>query len=244
MEDVLPLLTEVDLVFTSPPYNLGTTTGGGFPVGHYLPEARLGQRGGVGKWSGGALADGYGIHSDAMLHDEYIRWQHRILRLCWQTLTDTGAIYYNQKPRVLGGEVVTPLVYNPGLPIRQVVIWARAGGINFSPSFYVPTHEWILILAKPDFRLKSKGASGIGDVWVIPQESGTVHPAPFPLALPSRAIETTASRLVLDPFCGSGTSLVAAKSHGVKAIGIEIEERWCDLAASRCAQDSLFAELA
>jgi modification methylase len=131
---------------------------------------------------------------------------------------------------VLGGEVLLPLVYNPDLPLRQIVIWARAGGINCTGTFYVPTHEWICIFAKPAFRLRSKGASGVGDVWYFPQEPSD-HPAPFPLALAKRAIETVMPQIVLDPFAGRGTTLKAAKNLGIKSIGVEIEERFCEMAA-------------
>jgi site-specific DNA-methyltransferase (adenine-specific) len=242
--DVLPMLAaeSFDMVFTSPPYNLGVTTGGGFPTGHYAPDAPMGKRGGQGKWSGAALADGYGDYNDAMPPAEYEAWQRETLTQCWRVLTDTGAIFYNHKPRVQGGELWLPLAMNPGLPLRQIVTWRRAGGINFSPTFYVPTYEWIIVFAKPAFRLKSKGASGVGDVWEVPQEPNPQHPAPFPESLPYRALETTTARTVLDPFAGICTTLVAAKRIGRQAVGIEINEKYCEIAAKRLDNTRLGAQ--
>jgi len=239
--DALP---KADLVFTSPPYNLGTTTGGGFPsIGHYARGAALADRGGAGKswgkWSGGSLANGYGVHSDAMPQSDYEAWQRGVLARLWAQLSDVGAIFYNHKPRVQAGEAWLPLCLNPGLPLRQIVTWARAGGMNYAPTHYVPTYEWVLIFAKERFRLRDKSASGLGDVWRITQESQIDHPAPFPYELAARAIATTTAAEVLDPFMGSGTTLVAAKNLGRRAIGIEIEERYCEIAARRLAQEVL-----
>jgi site-specific DNA-methyltransferase (adenine-specific) len=239
--EVLPTLqpASFDIVVTSPPYNLGVTTGGGFPMGHYRDTATMEKRGGKGKWASAAIAKGYGDYNDAMPQAEYAAWQRDTLLTLWRLITDKGAIFYNHKPRVQGGELWTPLSLNPGLPVRQIVIWKRAGGVNFSPAFYVPTHEWIVVFAKPAFRLKNKGASGAGDVWDIAQESHTPHPAPFPEAIPLRAIETTGAKLVLDPFAGWGTTLVAAKRLGAAAMGIERDERFCEMAAKRLSQGAL-----
>ncbi len=227
--EVLPSLSGVDMVFTSPPYNMGHTTCGGFCA---CKSSRW-----MAAMESGGLINGYGTHDDNMPHDEYVNWQKEILTLLWNVLNDAGAIYYNHKTRIFDQVACTPLEYNPGLPLRQIVIWARSGGMNFNTCFYVSTHEWICIFAKANFRLASQAISGAGDTWYIPQESNPLHPAPFPLELPKRAISTTTSELVLDPFCGIGTTLRAAKDLHRRAIGIEIEERYCEIAAKRMEQE-------
>jgi len=250
--DILPTLGRVDLVFTSPPYNLGNTSRCGFPkVGHYSADAKMSSRGGGGKWKraslSGGLANGYASYEDNLPHDDYVAWQHRLTQAMFDRLSDSGALFYNHKPRVLDGIVVLPTEYvAPNLPIRQVVVWARAGGINFSPSFYCPTHEWVVVVAKEGFRLRDKAASGAGDVWYVPQEANASHPAPFPLRLPLTALETTSARTILDPFMGSGTTGVACVKLGRKFVGIEIDEGYFDIACERIrkayAQPDMFVE--
>jgi site-specific DNA-methyltransferase (adenine-specific) len=70
------------------------------------------------------------------------------------------------------------------------------------------------------------------------QENLVEHPLPKPLGLMRRlaGILSLENETILDPFMGSGTTLVAAKDLGRKAIGIEIEERYCEIAAKRLAQ--------
>jgi len=237
--EILPTLPVMDLFITSPPYNMGVSAGGGFASkfirnhGHYDPAGGYRARGGGGKWTGGELADGYEMHDDAMPWPEYEEWQRSVLLACWARLADDGAIYYNHKPRPQSCEVWLPTALNPGLPLRQIITWARAGGINFAPTHYVPTYEWILLLAKPAFRLRDKGASGAGDCWRIPQESGTEHPAPFPLKLPITILDTVSAKLVCDPFMGSGTTGVACGELHRDFIGIEKSPRYFEMACKR-----------
>lgn len=217
--EVLPELSDVDLVLTSPPYNLNGD--GNKSGGSYFPN----------------LAEGYATHSDDMPHAEYVAWQHEVLAMLWATLTDNGAIYYNHKPRVGGDRVKLPLELVPDeLPIRQIITWDRGSGFNRQFTYYVPTYEWVLLIAKPAFRTNTRS---VDDVWRIPFEVGGEHPAPYPLRLATTAIGSTDARKIVDPFMGSGTTLRAAKDLGRSAIGIELDERYCEIAARRMAQEVL-----
>jgi site-specific DNA-methyltransferase (adenine-specific) len=67
----------------------------------------------------------------------------------------------------------------------------------------------------------------------------TGHPAEKPVALMQWVVSRCLSSVVLDPFMGSGTTLVAAKALGRKAIGVEVDERYCEIAARRLSQEVL-----
>lgn len=234
--DILPSLGQFDMVFTSPPYNGGSTP---WPhVGHWKQGDSAGNKSKWRRGNDGSTGVAYDDHEDAIPWPLYVEQQHNTLRALWEHLTPAGAIFYNHKPRVVGERLWTPLELNPGLPLRQIVVWARAGGMNFTTTAYVPTHEWIMVLAKDAFRLRTKSASGLGDVWRVAQEP-SAHPAPFPVELPAHAIETVGPATVLDPYAGSGSTLRAAKDAGVRCVGIERSERYCEMAALRLCQEVL-----
>jgi site-specific DNA-methyltransferase (adenine-specific) len=209
-----------DLIVTSPPYNLLNSSGGGMKDG-------LG-----GKWENARLSDGYESHADAMPHDEYVRWQRRCLVSMMRLLKDDGAIFYNHKWRVQDGLLQDRSDIVKGFPVRQIIIWQRAGGFNFSSAFFLPTYEVVYLICKPKFKLAPR-ANAIGDVWRISQETDNPHPAPFPVELAKRCIESTRAELVLDPFMGSGTTAIAAELCGRNWIGMEISQEYCKMANER-----------
>lgn len=212
----------VDLIVTSPPYNLRNSTGSGFGYGMS-----------GGKWKNAALKDGYASYSDDMSDDAYVEWMKSVISECWRLIPDDGAIFFNHKSRIQGGICLLPTrLLPPEVILRQEIIWARSGGMNFSRSFFLPTHERVLVLAKPKFRLK-KGASSLGDVWSIPQERNNRHPAPFPVELPRRAIAATNAKVIFDPFSGSGTTGVAAQLEGRDFIGCELDPGYLESARVR-----------
>ena len=210
----------IDLIVTSPPYNIKNSTGNGL------------KNGSGGKWPQAELIKGYIGHDDAMPHADYVDWQRQCLRAMMRVLKDDGAIFYNHKWRVQRGLLQDRADIVDGFPVRQIIIWQRSGGINFNPGYFLPTYEVIYIIAKPGFRLAPK-ANAHGDVWRIPQESKNPHPAPFPLELAQRCIESTTAKVVLDPFMGSGTTAIAAERAGREWIGIDISEAYCELARER-----------
>jgi DNA modification methylase len=71
------------------------------------------------------------------------------------------------------------------------------------------------------------------------QQDGAVHPAQKPVALIKWCIQQAPDtvKTILDPFMGSGTTLVAAKDLGLSAIGIEREEKYCEIAVNRLRQN-------
>jgi len=214
----------VDLVITSPPYNLKNSTGNGMKDG----------RG--GKWANAALINGYAKHNDSMPHKEYSAWQRECLTEMLRVIKETGAIFYNHKWRVQGGLLQDRQDIIGGFPVRQIIIWRRAGGINFNPGYFLPTYEVIFIIAKKGFKLAPK-ANAFGDIWEFPQEMKNPHPAPFPIALIDRIVQSTTGQIILDPFMGSGTTAIAAKQNGRDYIGIEIASEYVDLAEQRIEEN-------
>lgn len=231
--DVLKQLPDnsIDLVVTSPPYNLKNSTGNGMKDG----------RG--GKWANAALIDGYDEYDDCMSNDEYAKWQHEVLLELVRVIKDDGAIFYNHKWRVQAGLLQDrhDIVYN--VPLRQIIIWKRKGGINFNAGYFLPTYEVIYLIAKKNFKL-APHANRLGDVWEIMQEQRNDHPAPFPVELIDRIISSTTSKVILDPFMGSGTTAVVAAGLGREYIGIEKSAKYCKAAELRLEKNKTNSEVA
>lgn len=215
----------VDLIVTSPPYNLKNSTGNGMKDG----------RG--GKWKNARLMNGYAAHHDNMPHDQYVIWQRACLAEMFRLLKEDGAIFYNHKWRVQGGILQNRDDIVKGFPVRQIIIWRRKGGINFNAGYFLPTYEVIYLIAKPKFKLAPK-ANAHGDIWEFMQDMNNPHPAPFPQELIERIISSTHAKIILDPFMGSGTTAAAAAKLKRHYIGIDIAQEYCQMAEKRLKGES------
>lgn len=213
------------IVVTSPPYNMGAVPGGG-GRGMYRPGANS---------KGGRFRNGYSeADDDALEWPVYDTLRRDELAAMWRNLPNDGAIYYNHRPRVIHGVLRDPLQGDFGIPLRNRIIWDRKTGIGPNLRHYCSVAEYVYLFAKPEFKLVDHSASGRGDIWrlgVAQEDFG--HPAPFPVSLPMRAITDTAARSVLDPFAGTGTTLLAATIAGIPSVGFEKEERYCEVIAKR-----------
>jgi len=220
----------VDLVVTSPPYNLKNSTGNGMKDG----------RG--GKWANAALQNGYTHHDDCMPHDKYVKWQRDCLTQMMRIIPEDGAIFYNHKWRVQGSLLQDRQDIVGGFPVRQIIIWKRKGGFNFNAGYFLPTYEVIYLITKPKFKL-APHANAHGDIWEFMQEMNNEHPAAFPINLINRIVSSTTSKIVLDPFMGSGTTAVAANNFGRSFIGIDLSPEYCEMARNRIKQHQAQAKL-
>lgn len=212
----------IDLVVTSPPYNLNIRKTTNSKTTNWK-----------GKWNNSKLAStGYDSHDDKMPEKDYILWQNNILKEAYRLLKPDGAIFYNHKWRVQNGLYQQRTEIIKDLPLRQIIIWKKAGGINFNEGYFLPTYEVIYLITKPKFKLAPK-ANAFGDVWEITQEKGSWHPAPYPYELASRCVQSTNGTIVLDPFMGSGTTAIACKQHKKIYIGIDKSEDYITKANQR-----------
>ena len=132
-------------------------------------------------------------------------------------------------------------------PATSLVVWDKQWIGPAGPQSLRSQHEMCMVLSKPGFKVQNRSQ---GDVLQVKSSSHkpTGHPAEKPVSLLRRILELTSAQpgeVILDPFIGSGTTLVAAGALGLRSIGFEAEERWCEVAAKRLAQGAFnFEEVA
>jgi site-specific DNA-methyltransferase (adenine-specific) len=220
--EILPLLDGVDITVSSPPYNtIAATSATGLMAEHNHKQNQ-----------------GYDGYADDMPEDEYQQWMRQVFSLCRDV--SKGLVWINHKTRFRDKEGIHPLQIFPW-PFYSEVVWDRNGSITLNAKKFAPSHEFIYGFGVPHYW--DNASNILMTVWqVMPERNIKSHPCPFPLPIARRCVAASCPKngIVLDPFMGSGTTLVAAKLEGRKSVGIEINKKYCEAAASRLRQ-SVFA---
>ena len=195
----------IDLVITSPPYNLG----GSFHTGDNRMKA-------------------YDVYNDKLPETEYQDSQIQFLNLCYELLDEGGSMFYNHKPRIVKGKTIHPLewVLKTDFILKQEIIW-RNGSQNFDKIRFYPMTERVYWLVKTP-KTKLYNEVGFTDVWEFKNaKRDSHHNATFPIALPETIMSCfPEARTVLDPYMGIGTTALAAIRKKKKYIGFEISESY------------------
>lgn len=241
--EISPRIGLVDLVITSPPYdNLRDYGGHGFsfePVAQAIIGAM--QEGSVLMWNvGDEVIDGGESGSSFRQVLFFMQWLvlHDTMIYEKSNFSNPSTNRYHQLFEFMF--VLSkgpPKTFNPILDKRNAygVCWGRN-------TFREKSGEM-----GERKRNKAREFGMRGNVWrmnTAGQENicqPLFHPAQMPLRMASDHIISwsNAGEIVLDPMCGAGTTLRAAKDLGRKAIGIEICEKYCEIAARRLAQEVL-----
>jgi site-specific DNA-methyltransferase (adenine-specific) len=229
----------VDLIVTSPPYNVDVK---------------------------------YNSFDDQIEYDKYLEFTYKWLEKSRILLKNDGRLCLNiPLDKNKGGNQsvyadIISIAKDIGFNYQSTIIWneqnisrrtAWGSWLSASAPYVIAPVEMIAVLYKSTW--KKTSGSGISDitkqefiewtngVWTFNGESKTKigHPAPFPIELPKRCIKLFSfiGDVVLDPFLGSGSTLIAAKRLNRIGIGVEIDKNYCELAKQRILKETNFRQM-
>ena len=223
----------IDLVITSPPYNVDIK---------------------------------YNSHNDKLTYDEYLIFSRKWMARCLSWLRPDGRFCLNiPLDKNKGGQKsvgadLTILAKQVGFNYHSTIVWnegnisrrtAWGSWLSASAPYVIAPVELIIVLYKESWKKTSGSRKSditrdqfmdwTNGLWTFNGERKTKigHPAPFPVELPVRCMKlfSFVGDTVLDPFMGSGSTLVAASRHNRKGIGIEIDPKYCEIAALRIEEE-------
>lgn len=222
----------IDLIITSPPYNVGIK---------------------------------YENSDDTVSYEEYLKWTKKWLKKAYKLLKEDGRMCLNIPLDKNKGGIksvyadITCIAKDIGYGYQSTIVWneqnisrrtAWGSWLSASAPYVIAPVEMIVVLYKNQWKKKNKGISDISKeefiswtngMWTFSGESKKRigHPAPFPLELPNRCIKlfSYVGDTILDPFAGSGTTLISAYKLGRKAVGTEISKEYFELAKNRIEKE-------
>ncbi len=225
----------VDLIVTSPPYNVGIE---------------------------------YKSNDDDLSYKEYLEFSYQWINNCYNWASDQARFLLNiPLDKNKGGHHpvgadLTQIALKAGWKYHSTIVWnegnisrrtAWGSWLSASAPYVIAPVELILILYKNDWKkttgskrsniTKEEFMNWTNGLWTFSGESKKRigHPAPFPRELPKRCIKLFSyiDDIVLDPFLGSGTTLIEASLNKRFGIGIELNKDYCEIAKKRLLIETL-----
>jgi DNA modification methylase len=229
----------IDLIVTSPPYNVDIE---------------------------------YNSHNDKLSYRDYLNFSKNWLSRCFEWLKDDGRFCLNiPLDKNKGGQQsvgadLTTIAKDIGFKYHSTVVWnegnisrrtAWGSWLSASAPYVIAPVELIVILYKKTWKktsgsresdiTKEEFMGWTNGLWTFSGESKKKigHPAPFPIELPRRCIKlfSFVRDTILDPFMGSGSTLIAAYLSKRKGIGVEIDKNYCELAKQRLIKEGKINQL-
>lgn len=205
----------IDIIITSPPYNIGKMHSNRLQFGTY--------------------------NGNDMKEEDYQKWQLDIFKEYKRILKDDGSIFYNHKVRIKNGKAIHPLEWllKTDLILKQEITWNQKKSANCDKIRFFPFSERIYWMTKNP-KVKIKNNLCLSDVWdCVPthKRKETGHIAVMPKEIVRNilsSIENVEDKVVLDNFMGIGTTGKVCKELNVnKFIGIELEDEYFNIAKKR-----------
>jgi site-specific DNA-methyltransferase (adenine-specific) len=228
----------VDLIITSPPYNVDIH---------------------------------YGAYDDKIPYGAYLEFTKKWLEKCYELAEDDGRFCLNiPLDKNKGGQQsvyadIVSVAKQIGWKYHSTIVWneqnisrrtAWGSWLSASAPYIIAPVEMIVVLYKKRWKKIKDGKSDItrdefiewtNGVWNFMGESKkrVKHPSPFPVSLPRRCIKLFSylGDLILDPFLGSGTTLLACLETDRRGIGVEIDPKYCEIAKQRIIREARLYQL-
>jgi len=202
----------IDIIITSPPYNLGNS--------HHTGKKK------------------HKPYEDNMPEKEYQKWQIAVLKECHRVLKDSGSMFYSHKNRIKNGIQISPYewIFKTPFIVKQEIVWVNRSQ-NFDKIRFYPFTERVYWLTK-NHKTKLENNINHSDIftWTEWKPVGTKNS--HTRAFPEKMVEDILScfpnsKIVLDPFAGSGTTLVVGKKMKKKYIGFDNDKKYCKIIAKK-----------
>lgn len=222
--EILPTLSGIGAVVTDPPYSSGGAFRGdrtGATVDKYVQT--------------GTLAYRPDFAGDSRDQRSFLAWAMLWLNAA-RNASVPGSVLcsfidWRQLP------VMTDAVQAGGWTWRNLATWWKPG-IRMQSGRFSSSAEYVIYGTNGP--TEARGIGSPQNVYKAPTVEEKAHIAEKPAEVMRWVLSVVpAGALVLDPFMGSGSTLDAAKSLGLRSIGIEVDERYCEVAATRCSQEVL-----